>query len=187
MDKSEQYIKMCDCEEIQYGYPESDYFYVKHDLRVGDFVAKYIQEWVNIDKETRKLQWYWKVWQLIERDIECYAGIQACFNKESNSLVYLPRQDQLQDMFNLKMPELMDKLYNEIWAEDHGMAIPDWACEKDKAKRNTNIWLFNSWEQLWLAFVMKEKFNKLWDGDKWQIRTNHKKNQTKYLGENRKR
>ena len=25
-----------------------------------------------------------------------------------------------------------------------------------------------SMEQLWLAFVMKEKFNKTWDGEKWE-------------------
>jgi len=24
-----------------------------------------------------------------------------------------------------------------------------------------------TWEQLWLAFVMKEKHNKIWDGDNW--------------------
>jgi hypothetical protein len=26
---------------------------------------------------------------------------------------------------------------------------------------------FTSWEQLWLAFVMKEKSNKIWDGKQW--------------------
>lgn len=26
---------------------------------------------------------------------------------------------------------------------------------------------FKSWEQLWLAFVMKEKFNKVWNGKGW--------------------
>ena len=25
----------------------------------------------------------------------------------------------------------------------------------------------NSMEQLWLAFVMKEKYNKIWNGEKW--------------------
>lgn len=29
-------------------------------------------------------------------------------------------------------------------------------------------WRFDSYEQLWLAFVMKEKYNKVWDGEKWQ-------------------
>jgi hypothetical protein len=24
-----------------------------------------------------------------------------------------------------------------------------------------------SWEQLWLAFVMKEKYNKVWNGEDW--------------------
>ncbi len=26
---------------------------------------------------------------------------------------------------------------------------------------------FTSMEQLWLAFVMKEKYNKVWDGEEW--------------------
>ncbi len=27
--------------------------------------------------------------------------------------------------------------------------------------------VLDSWEKLWLAFVMKEKYNKVWDGEKW--------------------
>lgn len=27
---------------------------------------------------------------------------------------------------------------------------------------------FSTWEQLWLAFVMKEKFGKVWSNDKWE-------------------
>ncbi|KKM93638.1 hypothetical protein LCGC14_1206450, partial [marine sediment metagenome] len=30
------------------------------------------------------------------------------------------------------------------------------------------IWGFSTWEQLWLAFYMSEKYNKVWDGDKWK-------------------
>lgn len=36
----------------------------------------------------------------------------------------------------------------------------------------TEEWLLKmrfSGEQLWLAFVMKKKFNKTWDGEKWVI------------------
>lgn len=28
---------------------------------------------------------------------------------------------------------------------------------------------YASMEQLWLAFVMKEKFNKVWDGEEWKV------------------
>ena len=27
--------------------------------------------------------------------------------------------------------------------------------------------IFNSFEQLWLAFYMYEKYKKIWDGEKW--------------------
>ncbi len=80
--------------------------------------------------------------------------------------VWLPRQDQLQEMLGLPMPELLDKLYTEIWTEDHGIMIPDWAEVRDKRNRSTGKWLVYSWEQLWLAFVMKEN-NKVWDGTDW--------------------
>lgn len=29
-------------------------------------------------------------------------------------------------------------------------------------------YLFSSMEQLWLAFVMKEKYNKIWNGENWK-------------------
>ena len=62
--------------------------------------------------------------------------------------VWLPRQDQLQEMV----------------AQDGN--LPVWKVEE---------WFHNwiprgarpeSFEQLWLAFVMKEKYDKVWDG-KW--------------------
>lgn len=39
-----------------------------------------------------------------------------------------------------------------------------------QARQNLNILLeqFTSMEQLWLAFVMKEKYNKTWDGNEWK-------------------
>jgi hypothetical protein len=30
------------------------------------------------------------------------------------------------------------------------------------------VFIFNSMEKLWFAFVMKEEYNKTWDGEKWQ-------------------
>ena len=58
-------------------------------------------------------------------------------------------------------------------------------CEADVEIESPSIWLprqdqlqgmveytvgvnkFNSMEQLWLAFVMSEKYNKKWDGKDW--------------------
>jgi hypothetical protein len=68
--------------------------------------------------------------------------------------VWLPRQDQLQEMIG-NFPDVLKKLYDEIWTGDHGMYLGDWGAK------------CTSMEQLWLAFVMKEKFNKTWNGEKW--------------------
>jgi len=69
--------------------------------------------------------------------------------------VWLPRQDQLQEM----------------WLEHKPLACPSgsfhflmqsWIIPNlDYANK------FTSMEQLWLAFVMKEKYGKVWAGSEW--------------------
>lgn len=65
----------------------------------------------------------------------------------------LERQDQLQEMI-----------------EDNSR--PAWVLinrfyEWHNNKLRTISYALASMEQLWLAFVMKEKFNKIWDGKHW--------------------
>ena len=66
--------------------------------------------------------------------------------------IWIPRQDQLQEMIGDRMGfgEQLKKLRFEY--------IPN--LENRIGKGLT-------WEQLWLAFVMFEKFNKVWDGKEW--------------------
>ena len=69
---------------------------------------------------------------------------------KSSKAIWLPQQDQLQDMIKSECPlALFLKFYR--W-----MDLTDIAGFDD------------SMEQLWLAFVMKEKYNKVWDGNEWQ-------------------
>lgn len=71
--------------------------------------------------------------------------------------IWLPRQDQLQDMifeshelnYNKSMYPQIECFYN-------------FSVSMYKYKYPPN-----SMEQLWLAFVMKEKFNKTWNGTDW--------------------
>ncbi len=68
-------------------------------------------------------------------------------------LTWLPRQDQLQKMVKNKYPI--------NYATDLGRwvkAMPTSEWNKDCS------W---SMEQLWLAFVMSEKYKKVWDGETW--------------------
>jgi len=64
---------------------------------------------------------------------------------------WLPRQDQLQEMGSEK------DFYLLLKDLDSFAVLGDW---QDKG-------LFTSMEQLWLAFVMKERYNKVWNGGEW--------------------
>lgn len=67
----------------------------------------------------------------------------------------LPGQDQIQEIMRWeKEPtvQLLDRFHS-------------WVLEC--SIRELIIHSNTSMEQLWLAFYMKEKHNKLWDGDKW--------------------
>ena len=69
--------------------------------------------------------------------------------------IWLPRQDQLQEMVD---------------GDDLFMSICDFAAFVEisciRARGDFRLRDFHSMEQLWLAFVMKEKYNKVWNG-KW--------------------
>lgn len=65
----------------------------------------------------------------------------------------LERQDQLQEI--VRQPSLPWMLRNASdFVFDHDM-------------RFGPLLTFTSMEQLWLAFVMKEKYNKVWNGEGW--------------------
>jgi len=65
--------------------------------------------------------------------------------------IYLPTQDQLQEMVEVDYKELLFLL-------DVFIDVID----------STRIYDYiTSMEQLWLAFVYKEKYNKVWNGTDW--------------------
>lgn len=66
--------------------------------------------------------------------------------------VWLPLQHQLQEMVNCPLMNLIDSIREFYWRN---------------LKENSGEDKFTSMEQLWLAFVMKEKHNKVWNGEKW--------------------
>ena len=71
-------------------------------------------------------------------------------------IIWLPRQDQLQEMVE---GEPLQQLYR----------FNEWLTDCAKEPENYHHNFENSMEQLWLAFVMKEKYQKTWDGEKWQL------------------
>jgi len=125
MDTSKEYIKMCDkALEIQALKREE-----KHK-GTGKWIAG--DFWTTVFHSDK-----YRIF-VVGDQIEC---------------IWLPRQDQLQDMITIAQSpsELVDLLL--LFLEFAG---PNYSK------------LF-SMEQLWLAFVMKENSNKVWDGSDWKI------------------
>jgi hypothetical protein len=107
-----------------------------------DTSKEYIKMCSKLPNEIRKL---------VPRDhCGCAGGDKSFFgySKKLNGVVWLPRQDQLQGMLE----------YDD-----------DWCFIKDFEVfvQNTSSKMYNGFEQLWLAFVMSEKYNKKWDGKEW--------------------
>ena len=67
-----------------------------------------------------------------------------------DKMFYLPTQEQLQEMIKLKHDPYCGALLSKFY---------DWY--------NKNYISLESMNELWLAFVMKEKYNKIWTGEKW--------------------
>lgn len=139
MDTSKESIKMCEmAKEIQ---------------KLAD---RYIDKWsfFYCKEHNRLNQWSiddeayyclgWK--QLHKLTIQSH---RLNFQRLSSNSIWLPRQDQLQAMI-IKDVYLLSEAFDDF-VGDEEYPFTD----------------FKSMEQLWLAFVMKEKFNKYYDGKDW--------------------
>ena len=139
---------MCDCEQIQGLQPE---------FEVSTFI-KY--------KESGN--WYFDGEEVFcVGDVNLSDGLNDEFTSDRQPRVWLPRQDQLQGMLgetHSVRPISLVGFLHQVLNEDLTCTeeVPCNGCvEEAKYWRS-----FGSMEKLWLAFVMKEKFNKAWDG-KW--------------------
>jgi len=77
--------------------------------------------------------------------------------------LWLPRQDQLQEMvkdWDTPSSMFITGVPGLFWSDETGYS-------KEDDKLFDYYSEFNSFEQLWLAFVMKEKYNKVWNGTDW--------------------
>ena len=112
-----------------------------------------------------------KVWQKVE--ILCYrpSSVQdvVVTSDEQNSHItsvkdivkrentWLPRQDQYQKM--------VDNQFDWIgFDKQDNLAFYKGYLPSEIVVRGASM------EQLWLAFVMKEKYNKVWDGEDWKAK-----------------
>ncbi len=141
MDTTEVYIKMCDCPEIQ----------VLRDIgswQNGDFIGDRVDNHYSVH----------------HRGNDAWADVKPWI-KHRIEWVWLPRQDQLQEMVNLAGREFC---FRNEWTNDE--SYNDELASKTMVWRGESCsWVVHakSMEQLWLAFCMSEKFNKIWDGGEW--------------------
>uniref|UniRef100_A0A6H1ZAR5 Uncharacterized protein n=1 Tax=viral metagenome TaxID=1070528 RepID=A0A6H1ZAR5_9ZZZZ len=159
MDTSKEYIEMCQkAEEIQRDW-------LKHGTG-GDFAVP-----------TKTISDYHGFWKLqanrvyiVGNDGEYDLDIVDQDDINETGAIWLPRQDQLQEIFEVAMQEKVAK--GEISSGDVGHVIFHFIEWLDKPwgymelAKTLNGW--PSMEQLWLAFVMKEKHGKIWAGEEWK-------------------
>ena len=160
MDTSPEYIKMCDCPEIQGQRTPERVNSVCIDGKwettrsTGNWG---LGDWLLVQTERGDTL----VMVLGDSDVggprEYSGGLPSLayepteYDCDDNCtrIVWLPRQDQLQEMTAAKgwVAQLI-LLWHETDADYWGQ--------------------FRTWEQLWLAFVMQEKHNKHWTGEAWE-------------------
>lgn len=134
---------------------------------------------IEIQKEWKPMvgDWFWKpdgisygLWLIAEirSDILYCSGERMYHKPFDGKLVefrmpefytWLPMQDQLQEMVLHEIGTAKDNFWTDL------ARLNKWAFEE---KFMDDI--PQSMEQLWLAFVMKERYNKVWTGEDWRQR-----------------
>jgi len=143
MDTSKEYIKMCDCPEIQGQWKPSEgdnFSFINEPKIIKDY-----EIWALEKRELSSIEeWNEIIKTMGNHFVDHFIEARDCF-------VWLPRQDQIQEMLQpIELHELL-----EVCMEPDGImqiALHEYA---------------ESMEQLWLAFYMYEKHKKAWDGKKW--------------------
>ncbi len=81
------------------------------------------------------------------------------------SWIWLPLQDQLQNMMDLPLFDLLSRfslfVFSELSREKHERG------QTDMVGINSYSLQFTTPVQLWLAFVMKERYGKVWSNSEW--------------------
>jgi len=174
--ETKTYIKMCDCPEIQKRWKPNrgDQFFTSCSslsYAYGGMGEK--EAWQGHEDDEPKLPNLkdGNVCLLTDQPVDSgYYGwsIGDSFPDEKSLLKYfiwLPRQDQIQEMMDWKSMGISGPLYQLE-------AIDDWSgTEETRLRRSSESIAFDdkydSLEKCWLAFYMNEKHKKTWDGEKW--------------------
>ena len=149
MDKTKEYIKQCDCLEIQGLAPNVEELELDRTSHDRDYVSYF---YLPRENKVELLKW----------DNDCRQPMIGEYNDSHEDAIWLPRQDQLQEMLG-GYEETLALLMNYFGDPCDSLGNRDGlSINNDYFNR------FTSMEQLWLAFYMKEKYNKVWDGKNWE-------------------
>ena len=162
MDTTEIYIKMCDCPEIQELWKPSigDYMLRKYTV-FGEPLDSQVWPGREQREEISILHYHTSIpqyWSAVTPEGEprtvSFPDSSKMFKATS---IWLPQQDQLQKMLNQPIGKIICTF--GLW----------YSAMLEVATLSLNDILFfkTSMEQLWLAFVMREKYNKTWVDNKW--------------------
>jgi len=112
------------------------------------------REYIKMCHEAKEIQKLWKFSKRSSGDWYFNIPLNAVYtvsgsDQKDKDCIWIPRQDQLQKMLKSRYTTL-----EEIWKY---FAFQFYPVELD------------SFEKLWIAFVMKKKHNKTWDGEQWKV------------------
>ena len=152
---------MCDCPEIQEQWKPAigDWVRVKKEVKWDGYnvcvLDGEITVILGIDTDYN---------EPVVGDVTDYAlyserGWVSVANTPKKNLIWLPRQDQLQEMVQAE---------GENNVEFRERIICDFSAWCQVLRMANDFRDYLSMEQLWLGFVMKQKFGKMWNGDKWE-------------------
>lgn len=155
MDYSKEYISMCkkatEIQELNEGDIKGVVVFYSHNDILGEVVG-YRQSG---DKDGTSFVEVGVIFDGNDSDAKI-----LWYEEDMIGFTWLPRQDQLQKMYEIQIPnyvnkvELLLSIFNE---EVHP------TTNKEKYRQYQR---FTSFEQLWLAFVMKKNYNKIWNSEK---------------------
>ena len=158
MDFSKEYILMCEkADEIQKLAPKSkaDLYFIriaqkirtlaKDEMQIEERFEYYDCDGFKYDRHYHSDNYKGKYWQKDSGNTTEYFEFERS-NRQTLEITWLPRQDQLQSMYN-------DFSYTKMCNSDILRLL-----RFEKAK---------TWEQAWLMFIMSEKYKKIWDGENW--------------------
>ena len=161
MDTSETYIKMSEkAEEIQKLWmpQEGDWFWVRGRNAKGELETMCLSSLaISSDHDTiyipvlEELHAHFALEDELPKEMPIDINKQTYTRFPLRYFVWLPRQDDLQKMIEYEWTGDLIRRFH-IWGKRVGYQTQAIA----------------SMEQLWLAFVMKEKYNKVWANNEWR-------------------